>query len=169
MTTTAVMVGMAEIHVTKGAGIFTCVGLGSCIGVCAIDPITNVAGCAQIMLPESIADKHVDKPAKFANTGVPELINMMERLGAERSRIVVAIAGGAQVFKFGSESATSRLDIGARNATAVIETLNRYGLIPRGNDLGGSNGRTVNFTVESGIVTVRTAVSAEKQLTNLRD
>ncbi len=169
MTTTAVIVGMAEIHVTKGAGVFTCLGLGSCIGICAIDPITNVAGCAHIMLPESFADKPVDKPAKFANTGIPELIGMMERLGAERSRIVVAIAGGAQVFKFGSDCATSKHDIGARNVSAVTEALNRYGLEPKGSDVGGSNGRTVTFTVETGIATVRTAISTEKPLATLRD
>ncbi len=169
MTTTAVTVGMAEIHVTKGVGIFTCPGLGSCIGVCAIDPITNVAGCAKIMLPESFPDKQVDKPAKFANTGIPELIGMMERLGAERTRIAIAIAGGAQVFRFGSDCATSKHDIGSRNVKAVTDALNRYGLEPMANDVGGSNGRTITFTVETGIVTVRTAISTEKALANLRD
>jgi|CXWL01.1.fsa_nt_gi chemotaxis protein CheD len=168
MTTTSVMVGMAEIHVAKGVGQFTCLGLGSCIGICALDPVANIAGCAHIMLPESFADKIVDRPGKFANTGVPELLSVMERLGASKSRLVIAIAGGAQVFKFGSDGATSRLDIGARNAKAVIETLSRYGLGVVASDVGGNVGRTISFTLETGNVTVRTAVNAEKQLTNLR-
>lgn len=168
MTSTNVMVGMAEIHVLKGAGAFTCLGLGSCIGLCALDPVANVAGCAHIMLPESFADKEVDRPGKFANTSVPELLAMMERLGANRSRLVFAMAGGAQVFKFGSATTTGKLDIGARNAIAVEDALKGIAMALKAKDVGGNSGRTVTFAVESGQITVRTATTGEKPLTNLR-
>lgn len=168
MTTTSIMVGMAEIHVVKGSGTFSCLGLGSCIGLCILDPISNIGGCAHIMLPEAFADKTVDRPGKFADTGVPELISMMERMGASRSRMVSAIAGGAQVFKFGSGDTGSKLDIGARNIVAVEEQMRKANIAIKAKDVGGNNGRTVLYVVESGSITVRTAAIGEKPLTNLR-
>lgn len=166
MTTTAVHVGMAEIHLLKGSGVFSCLGLGSCVGLCALDPVANVAACAHIMLPEAFAGKPVDRPGKFANTAVPELLAMMERMGAERSRIVTAMAGGAQVFKFGANA--DKLNIGERNGTAVTKLLSALGLPVVGHDLGGNAGRTVLFVVESGVISVRTAAQGEKKLCSLR-
>lgn len=167
MVASAVLVGMAEIHVAKGAATFTCLGLGSCIGLVALDPVANVAGSAHIMLPEAFPNKNNDKPGKFANTAVPELLRMLEGLGAQNSRMKWAMAGGAQVFKFGG-GANSRLDVGARNAAAVEQLAKQYGLQLVARDVGGTLGRTVTFTAETGVVVVRTVSQGEVELCRLR-
>ncbi len=163
----AVLVGMADIQVIKGSGQLSCLGLGSCIGLCGLDPVANVAGMVHVMLPEAFQGKGEEKPGKFADTGVPALIEAMTKLGANQSRLVFAMAGGAQVFKF-SANAESKLDIGSRNAHAVQEKLRQLGLKLLAHDTGGNVGRTVSFTVETGIYTVRTVTSGEKTLCNLR-
>ena len=163
----AVLVGMADIQVIKHTGQVGCLGLGSCIVLCGFDPVTKVAGVVHIMLPEAFADKSVDKPGKFANTGVPALIDAMVKAGAERSRIIFAMAGGAQVFKFGA-NADSKLDIGARNAQAVTQILKQLGMRIVGQDTGGNNGRTISFSIDTGDYTVRTVTSGEKTLCNLK-
>ncbi len=162
-----ILVGMAEIQVIKGSGQLSCLGLGSCIGLCGLDPVANVAGMVHIMLPEAFQGKGDDKPGKFANTGVPALIAEMSRLGANAGRILYCMAGGAQVFKF-SANPESKLDIGARNTVAVQEMLKQQGLKVRAQDTGGNTGRTVTFTLETGIYTVRTVTGGEKVLCNLR-
>lgn len=167
MTATSIVVGMAEIHVAKGAAKFTCLGLGSCIGLCALDPVSNVSGCAHIMLPEAFADKSNDKPGKFANTAVPEILSMLERLGAHRSRLVWAMAGGAQVFKFSAET-SGKLDIGVRNAASVDTLIKSLGLRCLAKEVGGNLGRTVMMDAETGLITVRTVSLGEKPLCNLR-
>lgn len=164
---TPVLVGMAEIQVLKGGGRFTCLGLGSCIGLAGLDPFNNVGGMVHVMLPEAFDPKDVEKPGKFADTGVPELLRQLEALGAVRSRMVWAMAGGAQVFRFSSES-SSRMDIGGRNTTAVLAQAQRLGLRIVAKDVGGSLGRTVNFTMESGDVMVKTVSQGEKLLCRLR-
>lgn len=163
----ALLVGMAEIQVVKGSGQLSCLGLGSCIGLCGFDPIANVAGMVHVMLPEAFQGKGEEKPGKFADTGVPALLAAMGKLGALQSRMVFAMAGGAQVFKFSANS-ESKLDIGSRNAAAVLEKLRQSGLKLIAHDTGGNVGRTVTFTVETGIYTVRTVTSGEKALCNLR-
>ena len=45
---TTLVVGMADIQVVKGGGVLSCLGLGSCIGLCALDPHAQVAGMVHI-------------------------------------------------------------------------------------------------------------------------
>ncbi len=161
------VVGMAEIEIIKGQGILSCLGLGSCIGLCALDAQAGVAGMAHIMLPEAFADKPVDRPGKFANTGVPALIQLLEEAGASKNRLVFAMAGGARVFKF-SAGTHSRMDIGARNNIAVLESLKKLNFRLRGTETGGNLGRTLTFNVETGLIRVRTISQAERDLCNLR-
>ncbi len=167
MTVTSIVVGMAEIHVAKGPAKYTCLGLGSCIGLCALDPVSNVSGCAHIMLPQAFADKPIDKPGKFADTAVPEILSMLERLGGNRSRLVWAMAGGAQVFKFSADT-SGKLDVGVRNVEAVSALVKSMGLKCIAKEVGGNLGRTVMMDAETGLITVRTVSVGEKPLCSLR-
>lgn len=160
-------VGMADIHVAKEGGIFTCLGLGSCIGLVLFDPRANVGGMAHIMLPEAVPGKPVTQPGKYADTCLPALVEALTALGAEQRRLVAAYAGGAQVFKFGS-TAGSTLDIGSRNADAVMTYLLRFRIPTVKFDVGGSNGRTVTYDLATGIMQVKTISQGEKLLCNIR-
>ncbi len=168
MVSNTVVVGIGEIEVLKTAGQLTCAGLGSCVGIVAYDPVAFVGGMAHVMLPTCPKSKAYDKPGRFADLAIAELIACMERAGATRENLRVAIAGGAQVFRFGDPS-HNRLDIGARNGQAVAEQLEKHGLHPLVADLGGNLGRTLVYTLESGVVTVRTVTQPEKTLCNMRE
>lgn len=158
-----VLVGMAELHAISGAAMLTCLGLGSCVSVCLHDPTSNVSGMAHIMLPSSFPDREVDRPAKFADTGVPELVTEMKKLGADEDRIVAAVAGGAAVA-----GTNESLNIGKRNADAVAEQLRALGIRCMAYDIGGSFGRTVTMSTDSGRVIVRTITKGEDVLCSLR-
>jgi len=161
------LVGMADIQIVRGPAIFNCLGLGSCIGLVAHDKVVDVTAMVHIMLPEAFKDKPVDKPGKFADTGIAEMLRQMAGLGADPKRTVFAFAGGAQVFKYGT-AGPNRLDVGARNGHAVEEILKGLGLRSLASDIGGSNGRTVTVDAGTGIVKVRTLVTGEKVLCNLK-
>ncbi|MBC8063768.1 MAG: chemotaxis protein CheD [Chlorobia bacterium] len=162
----AVRVAMADIQVLRKSGQLTCLGLGSGISLCGFDPVTSVAGMVQIMLPTAFQGKDLEKPGKFADTGVPALIEAMTRVGADQDRILFAMAGGAQIFRF--NSAESKLDIGSRNAQATLEAVQAQGLQVVAQDTGGDVARTATFDLESGIFAVRTVTAGEKTLCNLR-
>lgn len=155
-------VGMGEIQVVRGAGhVLTALGLGSCIGVCLYDPLTRVAGMVHVVLPQSQADKKGELPGKFADTAIPALVQSMIEMGASASRLKAAIAGGAQLFQFG---VSSSLDVGARNAEAVITALRNAGIPLLAKDVGGSVGRTLRLVSDNGLVAVRTIGGAEREL-----
>ncbi|GBC97017.1 Chemoreceptor glutamine deamidase CheD [bacterium HR16] len=155
-------VGMGEIQVVRGAGnVLTALGLGSCVGVCLYDPLTRVAGMVHVVLPKSQASKTGELPGKFADTAIPAIVQRMVEQGASVSRLKAAIAGGAQLFQFG---VSSSLDVGARNAEAVIIALREAGIPLQAKDVGGSAGRTLRLISDNGLIVVRTIGGAEREL-----
>ena len=162
MTTTPVMkadvmiaVGLGEMHVSSDASaVLACLGLGSCIGVSAYDPVSHIGAMAHIVLPQGNEADCRKSPAKFANSAIPFLISEMEKKGAVKRRIVLKIAGGAKIIS--NVPAKSLLDIGDRNVTAVRQALVENRLEAKAEDLMGKLGRSMWLHVDTGVTKVRT-------------
>jgi len=159
-------VRMGEIAVSgpESGATLVALGLGSCIGLCLYDPLSGVAGMAHIVLPTSASARGDEPPGKYADHAVAALARKMHEAGVRKHCLQAAIAGGAHVFTFGGAPGAPRLDIGARNASAVIAHLRRLQIPLAAQDCGGASGRTVHLYQVTGIVTVRTVGSSEVQL-----
>jgi chemotaxis protein CheD len=136
-------------------------GLGSCVGVALVDRDRAVAGLAHVMLP--MANSAYSAPAKFADRAVPTLLDCVERLGAQRERMVAVLAGGAQMFA-GAKSGVAGLDLGARNEAAVRSALTALGVPVRAAATGGGRGRTLRVRVGEARVSVKEAGGVEVSL-----
>jgi chemotaxis protein CheD len=79
----------------------------------------------------------------------------MVELGALRSRLRVALVGGAQILL--GRAFTDAPQIGPRNVEAVLAALSVRGLHPQEQEVGGSHGRTVTLSVSTGELRVLTA------------
>jgi len=147
-----VSVNMGEIRVSRDPRqLLVAYGLGSCICVCAYDPALKLGGMLHALIPERQNGQPVS--AKFADVGVKMLIEELETKGALRQRLIVKLAGGAQVLAV--PGMTGRFDIGARNAEAALNALSQLGVRPIAKDIGGNMGRTVLMQIHDGKVTVR--------------
>lgn len=94
-----VIVGIADCQISADPeSVLVTYALGSCIAVAIYDPAARVAGMLHFMLPESGIDpgKARERPFMFADTGVPLLFRRAYELGADKKRMVVRVAGGAQ-------------------------------------------------------------------------
>jgi chemotaxis protein CheD len=162
MTSTPVMkndvmiaVGLGEMQVSSDATIvLACLGLGSCIGISAYDPVSRVGGMAHVVLPQGNEADCRRTPGKFANSALQSLVFEMERKGAQRRRIILKIAGGAKIIS--NVPSKSLLDIGDRNVTAIKVALAENQLEAKAEDLMGKLGRSMWLHVETGITRVRT-------------
>ncbi len=143
-----IKVGMADLKLCMSPNAVTTLGLGSCVGVAIRDPQTKVGGLAHVMLPDSTAVKNNGNIAKFADTGVDELIRQMEAAGASKKRMVAKIAGGAQMFAM--QSKTELVRVGEKNVNAVKARLAMHGIKIIAEDTGANYGRTVVFYPETG-------------------
>lgn len=157
-----IRVGMADHKVGRAPATIISYGLGSCIGVSMYDPQAKVGGLLHIMLPDSKQAKQSENPAKFADTGVPLMLDDVLKLGAVRSRIVAKMAGGAQMFAFAN--ATDIMRVGARNAEAVKRMLRELNIRLIAEDTGANYGRTVQINLENGVYTVKTINKGEKEI-----
>lgn len=151
----SVVVGLGEMEVTKEqSAVLTSVGVGSCIVVCAYDPVSKVGGMAHLVLPKSDREGNRNAPARYVNTGIPMLFREMTRQGAIKSRLVVKIVGGARMLIIPGLDA--QLNIGERNITEARASLAEEGISLAAADIGGNYGRTVQLFLDSGKVTVKT-------------
>ena len=111
-----IKVGMADLNICKGDDMITTLGLGSCIGIAVYDPVVKIGGLAHIMLPDSTQMRNNSNIAKFADTGIEELVRRVLAAGANKRRLVAKIAGGAKMFEVSGLSTIG--NVGERNAQA---------------------------------------------------
>ncbi|WP_166237929.1 chemotaxis protein CheD [Paenibacillus turpanensis] len=164
MEDTITKVGMADLNVLSKTGILKTTGLGSCVGLTLFDAKAGVAGMAHVMLPSSdIAREGQLNIAKYADTAIPELIRLMNSLGAVVSRMEAKMAGGAQMFAF-STGAGDAMRIGPRNVESCKEILKQYRIPLRSEDTGGSYGRTIEFHCETGMLHIRSVQQGTKEI-----
>ncbi len=143
-----IKVGMADLNICKSPDIITTLGLGSCIGLTLYDPVTKVGGMVHYMLPDSTQMRNNSNIAKFADTGIEELLKRVVRAGANRNRLVAKIAGGARMFSVSGSSNVS--NIGERNALAAKAKLRQLKIRLVAEDTGLNYGRTVELHCETG-------------------
>ena len=147
--------GMAEIQIGGTGDILQALGLGSCIGLVMIDRVNHVGGMVHVMLPDSAVSRDgIPSPGKFADTGVPLLLEQLLEAGAVKSRLMVKMAGGAEMFAFAGKDSPS-LSIGKRNYEAVSDQLKLLGLKASAEDVGGSHGRTLECDLSTLVCTVK--------------
>ena len=146
-------VGIADMQICRAPDLVTTIGLGSCIGIAIRDTALKRGGLVHIMLPDSTQISGTLNVAKFADTGIEELVRQLEKEGCSRSRMEAKIAGGAQMFAFHSK--TDLAGIGTRNAEAARQKLKELGIPLRAEDTGKNYGRTVIFNPENGEYEVR--------------
>ena len=147
-----ILVGVGELGVSKNpkAKVKT-MALGSCIAVVMMDPKSRCIGMVHIALPDSNINlkRAKERPGYFADTGIPALINEMERQGCQGRRWIVKLAGGANVA-----DTNNTFNVGKRNAIAIKKILWKLKIAPRSEDIGKNFSRTVSVDVSSGKTTI---------------
>ena len=150
-----VKVGIAQMDVVKLPNTIRTSGLGSCVGVVLYDESKKVAGLVHVMLPDSsLGRTETINVAKFADTGIQAMINLLKIEGVQPFNLKAKIAGGAQMFQFTSDLTSMR--IGPRNIEAIKQELKRHRIRIVSEDTGGNSGRTIEFDPATSILHIRT-------------
>ncbi len=150
-----IFVRVGELAVGRGDTILATVGLGSCVAVALFDPESMVGGLAHPMLPDPSLARPGGNPARFASQAVPLLIEKLVKEGAVQRRLIARLVGGASMFE---AFAPGREALGPRNVEAARAALTVAGVSIRGEEVGGTHGRSLRFDLSTGHVLV-TAVA----------
>jgi chemotaxis protein CheD len=155
-------VGVADMKISREAGdLIVTHALGSCLGITAHDPVAGVGGMLHVMLPDARtnAEKAKANPYMFVDTGVPAFFRALYEAGAAKPRLVLKVAGGANVNNIGND----RFKIGKRNYVILKKLLWKNSVIIEGEDVGGNVARTMYLDIATGRVWLSTA-GEEKEL-----
>jgi chemotaxis protein CheD len=93
-----VLVRVAELQVGGGDDILITVGLGSCVAIVLHDSVVRVGGLAHVLLPSPALSRQDGNAAKFPQTAVPRLLELMAKRGASPRRITGRLVGGASML-----------------------------------------------------------------------
>jgi chemotaxis protein CheD len=148
-----VVVGVADMRVSNQQGeVLVTRALGSCIGVVIYDPTAKVGGILHFMLPDSNLDlgKAREHPHMFADKGLPLLFRECYRLGAQKSRLRVKVAGGSQVL-----GPREFFQIGRRNYAALRKIFLKNNVLIDKEDVGGTKARTLFLEIATGNVWIK--------------
>lgn len=148
-----ITIGMAELKVVRAPKSITTIGLGSCVGICLFDNKEKILGVAHAMLPQRDRIINNSNGAKFVDASIDEMLRQMIRLGADKTRIVAKIVGGAQMFNY--DGALYSMKIGDRNIESSRKCLADLGIPIIAEDVGGDYGRTIIASSVNGIVTIK--------------
>ncbi len=147
------VVGVADMRISnQPEEVLVTHALGSCLGVVIYDPVARVGGILHFMLPDSSLDpqKGQENPHMFADTGLPLLFRESYRLGAQKSRLQVKVAGGSQLL-----GNREHFQIGRRNYAALRKIFLKNNVLIDNENVGGTKARTLFLEIATGNVWIK--------------
>lgn len=139
---------MGEIAVGKEKDDLSSLGIGSCLVVTLYDSKNKIGALAHTMLPAR-SNPGPEGDTRYVENAVDEMLKKLKEQGSETENLEAKLIGGANMFN------AFESDIGKGNVSSAKEKLRKEGISVIGECVGGSQGRSVEFSVASGIVTVK--------------
>jgi chemotaxis protein CheD len=156
------LVRVADLRVGVADDVLVTQGLGSCVAILLYDAEARIGGMAHVLLPSPALSRMDANPAKFPQSAIPRLLELMAADGAQTRRFSARLAGGARMFAALAPPGT--IHMGERNLVAARQVLQSHGVPLVGEAVGGDFGRTVRLTVNDGRVEVITVAHGVQHL-----
>ncbi len=128
-----------DVDVSNEPRIYTCYGLGSCVGLFIEDRKNKICGGTHIPLPKRIEGCELEDAA----TLIASMLNQFTEKGSDLLTLRAKLAGGALLY-------SNSIDIGAQNVKTVLTNLIQKKVFIVAMDVGGRLARTVSYNSVSG-------------------
>jgi chemotaxis protein CheD len=156
------LVRVADLRVGVADDVLITQGLGSCVAILLYDAEARIGGMAHVLLPSPALSRVDANPAKFPQSVIPRLLELMAADGAQPARISARLAGGASMFA--ALASPGAVHMGERNLVAARQVLRTHSVPLVGEAVGGDFGRTVRLIVNDGRVEVITVAHGVQHL-----
>jgi chemotaxis protein CheD len=156
------LVRVADLRVGVADDVLITQGLGSCVAILLYDAEARIGGMAHVLLPSPALSRVDANPAKFPQSAIPRLLELMAADGAQPARISARLAGGASMFA--ALASPGAVHMGERNLVAARQVLRTHSVPLVGEAVGGDFGRTVRLIVNDGRVEVITVAHGVQHL-----
>ena len=128
--------------------------LGSCVGVTFWSPRLGIGALCHGVLPRCPAGVRDAEGYRYVDFAICHLIRRLEGYGAIPGEVQVKVFGGADVLPVDGRQ-LSKATVGQQNCQTALDVLRRENYSVLTSDIGGLNGRTIQFDTATGVVLVR--------------
>jgi len=139
---------VGQIHVDHSPGAISTV-LGSCVAVCLYDHTLAIGAMNHYLLPFWNGNGLLSP--KYGNVSIPNMVEQMTQKGSLLRNIEAKIFGGASI----NINAAEGMMIGQKNILVAREILKEYNISLVAEDVGGENGRKIQFNLCTGKVLMK--------------
>lgn len=146
---------VGQLHVDHSPAAISTV-LGSCVAVCLYDTRLGMGGMNHYLLP--FWNGNGLQSPKYGNISIPKLIEMMIAKGSNPNRMEAKLFGGASL---NIGPLADKMMIGEKNIMVAKEILKEYKIPIIAQDVGGRNGRKIQFNLEQGKILLKYAARSE--------
>jgi len=145
-------VEMGKTAVSDGTGNLYASGIGSCLVITLYSVKARTAAMAHAMLTcrESRDTPAALRDVRYIDAAIDEMLEKMSASGVCKTDLEAKLVGGANMFS------AFESDIGKNNVLSAKSKLKKEEIKLVGECVGGSVGRSVEFAVSTGIMTVKT-------------
>lgn len=140
---------VGQIYIDNGLVQISTV-LGSCVAVCLYDKKLGIGGMNHYLLP--FWNGNGLQSLKFGNISIPKLIESLLERGAKINTLEAKIFGGAAI---NISCCNGAMMVGEKNILVAKEILNDYKIKIVAEDVGGNNGRKIQFNLDNGKVLLK--------------
>jgi len=162
---TDVEVHMGEAVINPGDHNLVTSGIGSCLVITLYDPKLQIGALAHTMVPSSAAcclaavsgnnttnyePRTTNSDTKYVDVAINQMLKGLKARGSKKEDLEAKLIGGANMFP-----SLMSDDIGKDNVLSAKEKLRVEGIRIVGECIGGSQGRSVEFSPTIGVVTVK--------------
>ncbi len=125
--------------------------LGTCVAACIYDPVSRIGGMNHIFLPGKPESRNIHMPFRYSHEAMRLLIKKVLSEGAMQGNLLAKVFGGGHVLS----SINGENGVGERIAADVTQFLAKECIRVAGKDLGGNEGRRIQFHTDTGEVYLR--------------
>ncbi|MDH3974518.1 MAG: chemotaxis protein CheD [Deltaproteobacteria bacterium] len=147
-----IKVKIADYKIGAAPDILVTNGLGSCVGLSLYDKEKKMGCLAHIMLPNSTKAVEEKFYPRYADTAINLMLEKLGHNGCSSISLEAKMAGGASMFPALKKE---NKGVGDRNVEAILEILQTHEIRLIGSDTGGSYGRSIEFSTDSGKMSIK--------------
>jgi chemotaxis protein CheD len=151
----AIDVPTAGYAIAQAPDSLSTAGIGSCMAICLYSTEHRTGALLHCMLP--LAGQQTPNPYLYTDTALSDVLEKLVRNGIGTAGLTAKLIGGAQMFP---ALQAGDQNIGQRNIREVTRLLNVIGIPIIASEVGGNRGRSLEFNLTSGTVSVSQAFAA---------
>jgi len=148
-----IVVGISDFKTSKSLKdeVIT-YALGSCVGVAAYDAKSQIGGMLHYLLPFPNKDEIVSENdvLKYGSIAIPQLFQELYKLGAQKNRLKVVIAGGGNFIKL-----LGCTPVGDKNIAIARRLFLRNKIMLKGHVVGKNVPITLSLRILDGQILVK--------------